>query len=75
MDEKLFQQPPGVFDVEGRPVFGHGNELAAADDAAGREVTVGMVGTTALGPTVPIVGETLIVGTAAPELTPRLPIS
>jgi hypothetical protein len=33
---------------------------------------VGVVGT---GPTVPTVGNTLIVGTAAAELTPRLPIS
>jgi hypothetical protein len=35
-------------------------------------VTVGMVGTNVLTPTV---GDTLIVGTAAGELTPRLPIS
>jgi hypothetical protein len=34
-----------------------------------------MVGTSGVGPTVPTVGNTLIVGTAAAELTPRLPIS
>jgi hypothetical protein len=38
----------------------------------GGEVMVGIVGT---GPTIPTVGDTLIVGTAAAELTPRLPIS
>jgi hypothetical protein len=40
--------------------------LAAADE------TVGIVGTV---PTAPTVGDTLIIGTAAAELTPRLPIS
>jgi hypothetical protein len=39
---------------------------AAADE------TVGIVGTV---PTAPTVGDTLIIGTAAAELTPRLPIS
>jgi hypothetical protein len=34
-----------------------------------------MVGTNGVGPTKPAVGDTLIVGTAAAELTPRLPIS
>jgi hypothetical protein len=34
-----------------------------------------MVGTTAVGPTKPTLGVTLRVGTAAAELTPRLPIS
>jgi len=38
----------------------------------GGDVTVGVVGT---GPTVPTVGNTPMVGTAAAELTPRLPIS
>ena len=38
----------------------------------GGDVTLGIVGT---GPTVPTVGNTLIAGTAAAELTPRLPIS
>jgi hypothetical protein len=36
---------------------------------------VGIVGSTALGPTVPTMGDTPIVGTAAAELTPRLLIS
>jgi hypothetical protein len=36
---------------------------------------VGMVGTTGLGATVPTMGDTLTIGTAAAELTPRLPIS
>jgi hypothetical protein len=36
---------------------------------------VGMVGTTAVGPTKPTLGDTLNVGTAAAELTPRFPIS
>lgn len=34
-----------------------------------------MVGTNGVSPTVPTVGDTLMVGTAATELTPRLPIS
>jgi hypothetical protein len=34
-----------------------------------------MVGTDGVSPTVPAVGDTVIVGTAAAELTPRLPIS
>jgi hypothetical protein len=34
-----------------------------------------MVGATAIGPTKPTLGDTLNVGTAAAELTPRLPIS
>ena len=38
----------------------------------GGDITVGVVGT---GPTVPTVGNTPMVGTAAAELTPRLPIS
>jgi hypothetical protein len=36
---------------------------------------VGIVGTDALGPTVPMVADKLGMGTAAAELTPRLPIS
>jgi hypothetical protein len=36
---------------------------------------VGMVGTDELGPTVPVVGDTLAVGTAGAALTPRLLIS
>jgi hypothetical protein len=34
-----------------------------------------MVGTNGVSPTVPTAGDTVIVGTAAAELTPRLPIS
>ena len=37
--------------------------------------TVGVVGTTELGPTVPVMGNTLGTGTAGVEPTPRLPIS
>jgi len=37
--------------------------------------TVGIVGGNELGPTVPTVGNTPVVGTAGAELTPRLPIS
>jgi hypothetical protein len=35
----------------------------------------GIVGAAALGPTVPVIGDTLVIGTAVAELTPRLPIS
>jgi hypothetical protein len=37
--------------------------------------TVGIVGTNELGPTVPTMGKTPVVGTAGAEPTPRLPIS
>jgi hypothetical protein len=37
--------------------------------------TVGIVGANELGPTVPTMGNTPVVGTAGAELTPRLPIS
>jgi hypothetical protein len=68
----LFQQPPVVFDVPVSPVVGHGKVPVVVDETVGGEVMVGIVGT---GPTVTTVGDTLIVGTAAGELTPRLPIS
>jgi hypothetical protein len=45
------------------------------DETVDGDVIVGIVGTNALVPTVPTTGDTLIVGTAAAELTPRLPIS
>jgi hypothetical protein len=54
------------------PVVRPGTVLIVGDGAMGGDVTVGIVGT---GPTVPTVGNTLIVGTAAAELTPRFPIS
>jgi hypothetical protein len=38
-------------------------------------VIVGMIGTNVVCPMVPTVGDTVIVGTAAAELTPRFPIS
>jgi hypothetical protein len=56
-------------------VFGHGKALVAADEAEAGAITVGTVGTTAVGPTKPTLGDTLRVGTAAAELTPRFPIS
>jgi hypothetical protein len=56
-------------------VVGHGRVLVVADEAGVGDVTVGMVGTTAVGPTRPTLGVTLRLGTAAAELTPRLPIS
>jgi hypothetical protein len=68
----LFQQLPVVL---GSPVFGHTKALVVADEAAAGGVIVGMVGTTAVGPTKPTLGDTLSVGTAAAELTPRFPIS
>ena len=54
-------------------MFGH--TLVVADEAAAGGVTVGMTGATAVGETKPTLGVTLNVGTAAAELTPRLPIS
>jgi len=49
-------------------------EIAGTVLVAG-DVTAGMVGTNALGPTAPTIGDTVSVGTAAAELTPRLPTS
>ena len=54
------------------PVVGHGTVLVVVDKIAGGEAMLGTVGT---GPPVNTGGDTLIVGTAAAELTPRLPIS
>jgi hypothetical protein len=51
------------------PVAVHVEVLAVAGD------TVGIVGGNELGPTVPTMGNTPVVGTAGAELTPRLPIS
>jgi hypothetical protein len=54
------------------PVVRPGTALVVGDETIGGDVTVGIVGTD---PKVPTEGNTLIVGTAAAELTPRLPIS
>ena len=51
------------------PVVPHVAALVVVDE------TVGVVGANALGPTVPTMGNTPIVGTAGAELTPRLLIS
>jgi hypothetical protein len=49
---------------------------AVVKGAGAGDATVGTVGTNGAElPTAPTVGNTLIVGTAAAELTPRLPIS
>jgi hypothetical protein len=67
--KRRFQQPTVVCDV---PAVWHGNGFVGADEMVGGEVTVGIVGTDSI---VPTVGDTLTMGTAAAELTPRLPIS
>ncbi len=55
-------------------VVAHAGLLAVvAGEVVGE--TVGIVGTTELGPTVPTMGNTLGTGTGGVELTPRLPIS
>jgi hypothetical protein len=51
------------------PVAEHVAELAVAGE------TVGMVGSNELGPTVPTIGNTPVIGTTGAELTPRLLIS
>jgi hypothetical protein len=70
----LFQQPPVAAFVPRSPVVGHGKLLVVIGEevVVGGDVTVGTVGTSPMAPTV---GDTPIVGTAAAELTPRLPIS
>ena len=62
-----------MLDVPVRPVVEHGKVLVVVDETVGGDVTVGIVGSWCL--RYPRVGDTLIVGTAAAELTPRLPIS
>jgi hypothetical protein len=52
------------------PVVAH---AGLVDGVVGK--TVGIVGTSELGPTVPTTGNTFGTGTAGVELTPRLPIS
>jgi hypothetical protein len=49
--------------------------MAAVEEAVDDEETVGIVGAAAVEPTLPVMGDTLAVGTAAAELTPRLLIS
>jgi hypothetical protein len=61
--KNLRQQPPETIDT---PVVGHGIVFVVADEPSSMG---GMVGAG------PAVGDTPIVGTAAAELTPRLPIS
>jgi len=68
--ENLSQQPVALDPAS--PVVGHGKTFVVADEAADGNVTVGMVGMTGV---VPTIGGTLMVGTAAAELTPRLLIS
>jgi hypothetical protein len=65
--ENLSQQPVALDPAS--PVVGHGKTFVVADEAADGNVTVGMVGMTGV---VPTIGGTLMVGTAAAELTPRL---
>jgi len=67
--EKLNQHT----EVDVRPVVGQGRVIVVV--TGGGDVTVGRVGTTGVGPTALPMGGTLIVGIAAAELTPRLPIS
>jgi hypothetical protein len=45
------------------------------DETAAGAVTAGTIGTTAVDPAKPTLGDTPMVGTAAEELTPRLPVS
>jgi hypothetical protein len=64
-----------VIDAPVVPGAGHGAALVVVEEIVDGDVTVGIVGTDELGPTVPTMGDTFTVGTAGVELTPRLPIS
>jgi hypothetical protein len=64
-----------VLDAPRAPPPRHGKRFVVVDETVAGDTTVGMVGATAVGPTRPTLGVTLRVGTAAAELTPRLPIS
>ena len=55
-------------------MVGSGAVLVVVDAKEGGDEIVGIVGTAAM-PAIPTMGSTPIVGTAAAELTPRLPIS
>jgi hypothetical protein len=66
--------PLGSRAEEGARVFPEMLPLVAAV-TMGADATVGIVGTNELGPTVPTMGKTPVVGTAGAELTPRLLIS
>ena len=68
-NEKLNQHT----EVDVRPVVGQGSVMVVV--TGGGDVTAGTIGNTAVGPTALPMGGTLIVGIAAAELTPRLPIS
>jgi hypothetical protein len=50
----------------------HGIVLGVVEETVGGDATMGIVGAD---PTLPIMGDTFVVGTAAAELTPRLPVS
>jgi len=66
---------PKVVVVVAAPVA-QGTPVATDDDVAALAIgTLGTVGNTAIGPTVPMIGDTAGPGTGAAELTPRLPIS
>jgi hypothetical protein len=69
-----FQKPPGVI-VVGRILELPMVVAGVVDEAADGGETVGTVGAIGVDPTKPVMGDTPIVGTAAAELTPRLPIS
>jgi hypothetical protein len=56
------------------PLVRAGTVLVVVDEIEGGDVTAGIVGTAEV-PTSPGMGNTPIVGSAAAELTPRLPIS
>ena len=65
---------PAKLPIPLAPVVAHAGLLAVvAGEVVGE--TVGIVGTTELGPMVPTVGNTLGTGTGGVEPTPRLPIS
>ena len=70
----MFQQPLATPEVAAPP-FRHGNRFVTGAEVVDGDVTEGIVGTTAVVPTKPTLGDTVSVGTAAIELTPRFPIS
>jgi hypothetical protein len=76
----LIRAGPNVEPLGSRPAEGGARVLPVklplvAAVTAGAGAMVGSAGTDELGPTVPTMGRTPIVGTAGAELTPRLPIS
>src|SRR5215510_13599936 len=62
-----------MIEVPADPVVRAGNAFVVVVEPESGDETLGIIGVEVI--TLPVVGDTLIIGTDAAELTPRLPIS